>query len=93
MTNAQNILKHVVKQDQLIGKEMEDHQEKGGWPAFLPLCRHSSESDVVGQWVEKGDLGRLSELLPCPGLVNEDSQTTEVVGRCRQDGGPGWGGD
>lgn len=51
--------------DQLIGKETEDHQE-GGWPAFLSLCRHGSESDGGPVGGEKGDLGKLSELLPCP---------------------------
>lgn len=50
--------------DQLIGKETEDHQ--GGWPDFLSLCRHSSESAGGPVGGERGDLGELSELLPRP---------------------------
>ena len=84
-------VKHIeacCEADQLTGKEMENHQE-GGWQTFLI----GSEPDGGPAGGESGDLGELSELLPCPHQPCQWKSSNhrgcwESAGR---DGGPGWG--
>lgn len=76
-----NILKHVVKQINLLAKKRKTIKKEGG--QLSCLCADTAVSLMEGQWVERRET--LASCLNCclvhTSLVNENSQTTEVVGR------------
>ena len=75
-----NILKHVVKQINLLAKKRKTTKEGG---QISCLCADTAVSLLEGQWVERGEtwVSCLNCCLVHTRLVNESPQTTEVVGR------------
>ena len=75
-----NISKDVVKQINLLAKKRKTTKKEGG--QLSCLCTDTAVSLMKDQWVERGEtwVSCLNCCLVHTSLVDENPQTTEVVG-------------